>query len=323
MISATPAHWWQNWQLWTVIAAFAGFTLGNFIKFVFDHRVEKLRRKAQARSLAISLRAEVCVLSSVLWGRYANLHNAIFVQMVVEKTMGGDDVRTFHVKHTFQQFSYTIYDFQAQHLGLLPPELSAMVIGAYGLMKSSYQGSEFDLTIPISLVDQIWNSNKKMFEAHANCLGKVADALSDFVGVARPQRQQLEFTRDLSSFSSPLEEEDLQNLGVGQMLIGFQAASNVGQVLPGLSFLNRHLHRRSRKPAESSRKTFELCNGLLVRSGDVRPALAVRHAKRHRPKGKCRASRAAGRHDRCNKPLNCEESPVERSRATLPALCVP
>ena len=89
---------------------------GEFHQIVFDHRIEKLRREAQARSLAVSLRAEVCTLSSVLWSRYANIYNAILVHMAVAQTYEGDDAKTFRVKQKFPQCSYTIYESQAHDL---------------------------------------------------------------------------------------------------------------------------------------------------------------------------------------------------------------
>ena len=61
-----PVSLWADWRLWSVIAAFLGFTFGTWIKHGFDLRLDRIRRdkeklvrEEEKAAFAVAFRAEL------------------------------------------------------------------------------------------------------------------------------------------------------------------------------------------------------------------------------------------------------------------------
>ena len=53
---------WEDWRVWSVAAAFFGFTFGTLIKFGFDLWLDFIRRNKENTVFAIAFRAELRTL---------------------------------------------------------------------------------------------------------------------------------------------------------------------------------------------------------------------------------------------------------------------
>jgi hypothetical protein len=87
--------WYQNWQLWTgiaaIVVALAAFTLGNFVKYRFDLNMELKKKERAGRDLALALRSELMSINTqfLIAAQYCRIS---FVHGIITKKMGKDKI---------------------------------------------------------------------------------------------------------------------------------------------------------------------------------------------------------------------------------------
>lgn len=53
---------WNDWRMWSVVAAFLGFTFGTLIKFGFDLWLDRIRKRREREIVAIEMQADMVAL---------------------------------------------------------------------------------------------------------------------------------------------------------------------------------------------------------------------------------------------------------------------
>ena len=54
-----PIPFWEDWRVWSVAAAFLGFTFGTWVKHAFDLRLDRIRRDKENTAFAVAFSAEL------------------------------------------------------------------------------------------------------------------------------------------------------------------------------------------------------------------------------------------------------------------------
>jgi len=118
--------YWQDWQFWQVVvaaaAALLGFFDGTLVTHALDRRREQERERTAARSLAVALHAEIGAIRAKAARLFGLLGQS-----------SGAPAGAFEVGRAFGVPPATIFEANADRLGLLPLELCEAVVGFYGI----------------------------------------------------------------------------------------------------------------------------------------------------------------------------------------------
>jgi hypothetical protein len=118
--------YWQDWQFWQLVvaaaAALLGFFGGTLATHALDRRRERERERAAARSLAVALHAEIGAIRAKAARLFGLLGQS-----------SGAPAGAFEVGRAFGIPPATIFEANADRLGLLPLELCEAVVGFYGI----------------------------------------------------------------------------------------------------------------------------------------------------------------------------------------------
>jgi hypothetical protein len=121
---------WQTWQFWQIVVtaagALLGFLAGTLIKYALDRRRDQRLEAAAARTLATALHAEI----SAIHTRAAQLLG-LFGQS------SGAPASAHRLGQTIGIPKATVFERNADRLGLLPAPLCGSVVRFYGIRSSA------------------------------------------------------------------------------------------------------------------------------------------------------------------------------------------
>ncbi len=102
----------------TVLAAFAGFTLGSFITYSFNLRLQERREEREAKAIALELRAELVSLYDALKDTYETFCKGI----------AGEQRQPIEILRFVYFGDSTVYQSQVGRLGRLPTKVTEELI---------------------------------------------------------------------------------------------------------------------------------------------------------------------------------------------------
>src|SRR6267142_6060378 len=118
--------YWQDWQFWQLVvagaAAILGFFGGTLATHALDRRREREKERAAARALAVALHAEI----SAIRAKAARLFELL-------GQSSGASPGAFEAGRALGIPKATVFEANADRLGLLPIELCQAVVGFYGI----------------------------------------------------------------------------------------------------------------------------------------------------------------------------------------------
>jgi hypothetical protein len=118
--------YWQNWQFWQVVVAAAAALLGFFGGTLATHALNRRRaqekERAAAASLAVALHAEISAIRT----RAARLIGLL-------GQSSGAPAGVFEVGRALGIPKATVFEANADRLGLLPVEVCQAVVDFYGI----------------------------------------------------------------------------------------------------------------------------------------------------------------------------------------------
>lgn len=120
------ASFWQDWQFWQVVVAAAGALLGFFggtlATYWLDRKREQEREQAAAASLAVALHAEI----SAIRAKAGQLFGLI-------GQSSGVSADVLEAGRALGIPKATVFEANANRLGLLPAEVCRAVVDFYGI----------------------------------------------------------------------------------------------------------------------------------------------------------------------------------------------
>jgi len=118
--------YWQDWQFWQLVVAAAGALLGflggTLATHALDRRRERENARATAQSLAVALHAEI----SAIRAKAARLFELL-------GHSSGAPAGAFELGRALGIPRPTVFEANADRLGLLSPEICRAVIEFYGI----------------------------------------------------------------------------------------------------------------------------------------------------------------------------------------------
>lgn len=122
--------YWQDWQFWQLVVAAAGALLGFFggtlATHALDRRREHEKTRAAAQSLAIALHAEIAAIRAKATRLFELLGQS-----------SGAPAGAFEIGRALGIPRATVFEANADRLGLLPPEICRAVVEFYGIRSAA------------------------------------------------------------------------------------------------------------------------------------------------------------------------------------------
>jgi hypothetical protein len=121
---------WQSWEFWqlavTAAAALLGFLGGTLIRYWLDRRRDRLRERDAACTLATALHAEIAAIRAKATQLIGLLGQS-----------SGTPLAVFQIGRAIGIPKPTVFEQNADRLGLLPLELCRDVVQFYGIRSAA------------------------------------------------------------------------------------------------------------------------------------------------------------------------------------------
>lgn len=136
-------QFWQDWRFWQIVVtggmALAGFTLGTWIKYYYDLRLEKKRREEETRALAAELHGDLfAILSRVRSGQSFVRQQVLTPGPLTKRALTNEYLAHLEVPRT------PVFDRNVGRLGRLPATLAREIVEFYAFLEMINKRNEMD-----------------------------------------------------------------------------------------------------------------------------------------------------------------------------------